>query len=59
MTPMEGNMPNVNVQPVVFDLINKVVHQVGIDRDADRRYAEIVAAQQHAVTAAGAPKREH
>lgn len=53
-------MPDTTVQPIIFDLINKVVLQVGVDREADRRYAEIVAAQQSAVTTAqGAPKHDH
>jgi len=38
--------------PVIFDLVNKVVLQVGRDPDADRRYAELSAAQSHVVTAA-------
>jgi hypothetical protein len=58
MTSREGNQPGMTVQPVIFDLINNVVLQVGVDREADRRYAEILAAQQHVVTTAqGIPKQ--
>lgn len=46
-------------QPIIFDLVNQVVLQVGRDPDADRRYAEMLAAQRQTVAAAaGVPKPE-
>lgn len=49
----------VSQQPIIFDLVNKVVLQVGRDPEADRRYAELVSAQQQTLTtASGVPKPE-
>lgn len=49
----------MQTQPIIFDLVNKVVLQVGRDPDADRRYAELVAAQAQTVTSAqGVPKND-
>jgi len=33
------------VQPIIFDHVNKVVVQVGKDPTADKKFAELIAAQ--------------
>lgn len=53
----KGN--TVTTQPIIFDLIHGVVLHVGQDPEADKRYAELVAAQQaEATTAAGFAPRD-
>jgi hypothetical protein len=44
--------------PVVVDLINKVILRVGQDEQAREKYAEIVAAQHAAITAAGPSEQQ-
>lgn len=43
---------SVTTQPIILDLVNKVVLHVGADPVADKRYAEIVAAQQQSAAVA-------
>jgi hypothetical protein len=47
----------MTTQPIIVDLINNVVLHVGSDPVADKKYAEILAAQQSAVTTSGPPPK--
>jgi hypothetical protein len=59
MGVIERNPTGMTAQPFIFDLINGVVLQVGVDPEADRRYVELLEAQQNAVTTAeGVPRHD-